>query len=74
MKFGHFLGCKQLLQGNLELSGLDIGHLAAVAPYPIPPPPLLLLADNTKYSSRMSFLLICMEILLLYICAVVVQW
>ena len=74
MKFGHFLGRKQLLQATFELSGLEIGHLAAVAPYPIPPPPLLLLADNTKYSSQMSSLLTSMEILILFICAVVIQW
>ncbi len=74
MKFGHFLRHKQLLQATFELSGLEIGHLDAVAPYPIPPPPLLLLADNTKYSSQMSFLVISMEFLMLYICAVVVQW
>ncbi len=66
MKFVH--------RATFELSGLEIGHLAAVAPYPIPPPPLLLLADNTKYSPQMSSLLICIEILILYICAVVVQW
>ena len=74
MKFGHFKGASSYYRATFELSGLEIGHLAAVAPYPIPPPPLLLLADNTKYSSQMSFLLTSMEILILYICAVVVQW